>query len=73
MFEKYIQIKETKIICGQRSSDGTWYCKELPAETPKQLDYLIGDVNGVLNKYNKEKESRKKGGKASPPPSKVRI
>jgi hypothetical protein len=53
MFEKYITIKESKIVVGQTNS-GVWYCKELPADTVKELDVLIGDVNGVLNKYNKK-------------------
>ena len=54
MFEKYIVINETKIICGQTGS-GTWYCKELPANNTKELDGLIAEVNGIMNKYNKGK------------------
>ena len=52
MFEKYITIKESKIIAKQTSS-GIWYCSELPADNVKELDALIGEVNQVLNKYNK--------------------
>lgn len=60
MFEKYITIKESKIIAKQTSS-GIWYCSELPADTTQELDLLIGDVNRILNKYNKkEKTSVKK-------------
>ena len=51
MFEKYITIKETNIVVRQ-SSSGMWYCSELPARTPKELDMLIGEVNKILNKYN---------------------
>jgi hypothetical protein len=54
MFEKYITIKESKIIAKQTSS-GVWYCSELPAENPKELDSLISQVNGILNKYNGKK------------------
>lgn len=53
MFEKYITIKDTKIIAKQTSA-GIWYCSELPADTVKELDVLIGKINGVLNKYNKK-------------------
>lgn len=51
MFEKYITIKETNIVVRQ-SSSGMWYCSELPARTPKELDDLIGEVNKILNGYN---------------------
>jgi len=57
MFEKYISIKESKILCGQTSS-GVWYCKELPAETTSELKVLIGEVNEILNKYNGVKQKR---------------
>lgn len=59
MFEKYITIKESKIIAKQTSS-GIWYCSELPADTIKELDQLIGDVNKILNKYNNGKEKTPK-------------
>ena len=52
MFERYIVINESRILAGQNSS-GIWYCKELPAQTVTELDRLIGEVNSVLNKYNK--------------------
>ena len=58
MFEKYITIKETKIICGQNAS-GIWYCKELPADHTRELDFLIGQVNTILNKYNKKEKETK--------------
>jgi hypothetical protein len=53
MFEKYIMIKDTKIEAKQTSS-GIWYCSNLPADDVKTLDVLIGEVNQVLNKYNKQ-------------------
>ena len=59
MFEKYIVIKESKILCGQ-SNSGIWYCKELPADNTKELDSLINEVNGILNKYNTEKAKKEK-------------
>jgi len=58
MFEKYISIKESKILCGQTSS-GIWYCKELPAETTSELKVLIGEVNVILNTYNKYDKKEK--------------
>lgn len=54
MFEKYIMIRDSKIICGQNNS-GVWYCKELPADNTKEMDNLINEVNAILNKYNKGK------------------
>jgi hypothetical protein len=55
MFEKYITINEAKIICGQNNS-GVWYCKELPADSTKEMDALINEINTILNKYNIKKE-----------------
>lgn len=52
MLDKYIKVNEKQIVCGQTSS-GVWYCKELPANDTKELDKLIGEVNSILNKYNK--------------------
>jgi hypothetical protein len=63
MFEKYITIKESKIVCGQTSS-GTWYCKELPADSTKEMECLIGEVNRILNRFNKHNTS-------PPPPKKT--
>jgi len=51
MFEKYIVLNEAKIVCGQTNS-GTWYCKELPANSVREMDLLINEVNCILNKYN---------------------
>ena len=53
MLDKYIKIEVEKFRCKQ-NSDGTWICSDLKANTVKELDKLIGDVNGVLNKYNKD-------------------
>ena len=58
MLDRYIKISEKQIICGQTSS-GIWYCKELPAENTEKLNILIGEVNGILNKYNKMDGSKK--------------
>jgi len=55
MFERYVVINEAKIICGQTAS-GTWYCKELPAINPKEADVLIGEINKILNKHNKNEQ-----------------
>lgn len=59
MFEKYLTIKESKIVAKQTSS-GVWYCSELPADTTQELDLLINDVNRILNKYNNGKQSKSK-------------
>ena len=57
MFEKYLVIKENKILCGQNATTGTWYCKELPADSTQELDNLINDINKILNKYNKKEKN----------------
>lgn len=67
MLDKYIKIGEKTITCGQTSS-GIWYCKELPAENPKEADKLIGQMNTIFNKYNKVTSS-KEGKKEPSPPS----
>lgn len=56
MLDKYYKIKEDKIICGQTNS-GIWYCKELPASTTAELKVLIGEVNKILNQYNKQNKN----------------
>jgi len=56
MFEKYIMIKDTKIEAKQ-TSNGIWYCSNLPADDVKTLDVLIGEVNQVLNKYNNQEKT----------------
>ena len=78
MFEKYITIKESKIVAKQ-TSNGVWYCSELPADTVRDLDVLIGEVNTVLNKYNKCVVDTKPKKTITPPvstinnPKKVRM
>ena len=57
MLDKYIKINDKQIIAGQ-SAAGLWYCKELPANTTDELEILIGKVNVILNKFNKEKEKK---------------
>jgi len=47
------------IIAGQ-TSNGVWYCKELPAENPGELKLLMGMVNAVLNEYNIKIEKKEK-------------
>jgi hypothetical protein len=53
MLDRYIKINEAKIVCGQNSG-GVWYCKELPAEDVGELNRLIGEINLILNHYNKK-------------------
>ena len=59
VFEKYIKMNEKQIICGQTSS-GVWYCKELPCDSTQELAILIGDINDILNTYNKKEPKEKK-------------
>ena len=54
MLDKYIKIEIEKYRVKQ-NSDGTWICSDLKANTIKELDISIGEVNKVLNKYNDEK------------------
>ena len=57
MFDKYLVFKDKTIIAKQTSS-GRWICDQLPAETTKELETLIGEVNRILNKYNVVDESK---------------
>ena len=59
MFDRYIKINEKRITAGQNSS-GSWYCKELIAETTKELKELISEVNQILNEYNQNGKEKKK-------------
>ena len=57
MLDKYIKINDKQIIAGQTSS-GIWYCKELPANTPEELETLIGKINNIFNEYNKKEKEQ---------------
>ena len=75
MWNKYIKIEIEKYRVKQ-NSDGTWICIDLKANTIKELDISIGEVNQVLNKYNKNEDAKKKKTPpqdASSPPSKTRM
>jgi len=61
MFEKYISVKDNKIVAKQTAA-GVWYIAELPADTTAELKLLIGECNKILNEYNK-KETGKNGKK----------
>ena len=56
MLDKYIKINE-KVIESKQTSSGIWYCSNVSAETPKEMDNLIGELNKVYNKYNKKEKS----------------
>lgn len=58
MFDKYIRMEIEKYRVKQ-NSDGTWICSDIKANTIKELDINIGEVNKVLNKYNKENDKKK--------------
>ena len=55
MLDKYIKINE-RVIISKQTSSGIWYCAELPSETVKEADDLIGELNAVYNKYNSKKQ-----------------
>ena len=68
---KYIQIRDRQIVCGQNSS-GMWYCKDLPVETTEELEKQIGEINRILNKYNRTNHTTtKKEKKLSKPKAKI--
>ena len=50
---KYIKVEVEKYRVKQ-NSDGTWICSDLKANTIKELDFNIGEMNRVLNKYNQK-------------------
>ena len=62
MLDKFINIRDKLIICGQNTTTGAWICKEVSADTTQELKVLIGEINVILNEYNtqtkKEKEKR---------------
>lgn len=60
MLDKYIKINDKVILSGQDGKTGVWYCKELPAETTKETDILIGELNRIYNKYNKTEQQKQK-------------
>ena len=53
VLDKYIRINDRPIVVGQ-SSSGIWYTKELVANTTAEADKLIGEMNNICNKYNKD-------------------
>lgn len=57
MLDKYIKINE-RVIISKQTSSGIWYCAELPSETVKEADKLIGELNKVYNKYNKKQKTQ---------------
>jgi len=52
MLDRYIKINE-KVIESKQTANGVWYCSSVTAETTKEMDHLIGELNKVYNKYNK--------------------
>ena len=62
MLDRYIKINE-RVIISKQTSSGVWYCAELPSETVKEADQLIGQLNTVYNKYNKQTREKTTIGK----------
>jgi hypothetical protein len=58
MFDRYIKVNDRQIIAGQ-TNNGFWYCKELKAENPSEVRFLIGEVNKILNEYNNTEDKKK--------------
>ena len=59
MLDRYFKIEVEKVKARQ-NADGTWVCSEVKANSVKELDNMIGEINKVLNKYNKENGEKKK-------------
>jgi len=64
MLDRYIQIKDTKGIAGQRANDGVWYCKEMPFDDVEDFFRKAKEMNIKLNILNKGKTTKEK--KAEP-------
>jgi len=56
---KYVRIEAEKYRVKQ-NSDGTWICIDLKANTIKELEIDIGEVNKVLNQYNNQNKEVKR-------------
>ena len=52
MFDKYISVEENG-KAGQ-TSNGIWYCKEIPFKDDVDLKDKITRINKVLNEVNKD-------------------
>ena len=61
MLDKFINIRDKLIICGQNTTTGAWICKEVSADTTAELKVLIGEINGILNEYNSKIKKETKG------------
>ena len=53
MLDKYIKINE-KVIESKQTSSGIWYCSSVVAETTKEMNNLIGELNKIYNSFNKK-------------------
>ena len=58
MLDKYIKINE-KVIESKQTSSGVWYCSSVVAETTKEMNGLIGELNKIYNGYNKKDKEQK--------------
>lgn len=58
MLDKFINIRDKLIICGQNNS-GMWYCKEVSADTTQELKIIINDINNLLNEFNNKIHTKK--------------
>jgi len=59
MLDRYFKIEVEKVKARQ-NADGTWVCSEVKANSVKELDNMIGEINRILNKYNKCNEKKAK-------------
>ena len=57
MLDKYIKINE-KVIESKQTSSAIWYCSSVVAETTKEMDGLMGELNRIYNKYNKKEKTK---------------
>jgi len=59
MLDKYIKMNDKVIVSGQDGKTGMWYCKELPAETTKDTELKIAELNKIYNEANKKIEKER--------------
>jgi len=58
MLDKYINFEKEKFRYKQ-NADGTWICVDLRADTIIESKTLIGEVNKMLNEFNKKEKEKK--------------
>ena len=52
-------MEKNVIISGQDAKTGYWYCKELPSNSTKETQLLIGELNKIYNNFNMAIKNKK--------------